>query len=127
MPERRITVLTVLICSVSVAIICSALCSLMEAALYSLRLSHIEVMAKKNPDTARLLKKLKTNIDEPISAILTLNTIANTIGAAISGAAAAAVFGERYLIWFSLAFTFTILIKNAKSNYGKRCEEDIVE
>lgn len=102
--------LTVLICSVSVAIICSALCSLMEATLYSLRLSHIEVMAKKNPETARLLKKLKTNIDEPITAILTLNTIANTIGAAISGAASAAVFGERYLVWFSLAFTFTILI-----------------
>ena len=102
--------LTVLICTVTLAIIFSALCSLMEAALYSLRLSHIEVMAKKKPETARLLKRLKTNINEPITAILTLNTIANTIGAAISGAAAAAVFGEHFLIWFSIAFTFTILI-----------------
>lgn len=102
--------LTVLICTVSFAIILSALCSLMEATLYSLRMSHIEVMAKKKPETARLLKKLKTNIDEPITAILTLNTIANTIGAAIAGAAAAALFGERNLIWFSIAFTFAILI-----------------
>ncbi|MHB8810608.1 MAG: CNNM domain-containing protein, partial [Desulfobulbaceae bacterium] len=101
--------LTVLICTVTLAIIFSALCSLMEAALYSLRLSHIEVLAKKKPETARLLKRLKTNINEPITDILTLNTIANTIGAAISGAAAAAVFGEHFLIWFSIAFTFTIL------------------
>lgn len=102
--------MTVLICSVSIAIIFSALCSLMEAALYSLRLSHIEVMAKKKPETARLLKKLKTNINDPITAILTLNTIANTIGAAISGAAAAVVFGKGNLVWFSIAFTFAILI-----------------
>ncbi|MHB8790722.1 MAG: hemolysin family protein [Desulfobulbaceae bacterium] len=102
--------LTVLICTVTLAIIISALCSLMEATLYSLRLSHIEVMAKKNPESARLLKRLKTNIEEPITAILTLNTIANTVGAAISGAAAAVVFGESFLIWFSIAFTFAILI-----------------
>ena len=99
----------VLIGTVTLALIFSALCSMMEAVLYSLRLSHIEVMAKKQPEKARLLKKLKTNIDEPITAILTLNTIATTIGAAISGVAAAKVFGEQYLIWFSLLFTFTIL------------------
>ena len=102
--------LTVLICTVTLAVLVSALCSLMEAALYSLRLSHIEVLAKTKPETAQLLKRLKTDIDEPITAILTLNTIANTIGAAIAGAAAAVVFGERYLIWFSLMFTFIILI-----------------
>lgn len=102
--------LTILICTVSLAIVVSAMCSLLEASLYSLRLSHIEVMAKTRPRTARILKALKTNIDEPITAILTLNTIANTIGAAIAGAAAAAVFGRSNLIWFSIAFTFAILI-----------------
>ncbi|MFZ5797142.1 MAG: hemolysin family protein [Desulfobulbaceae bacterium] len=102
--------LTVLICSVTIAIVVSTLCSLLEAALYSLRLSHIEVMAKTKPETARMLKNLKTKIDEPITAILTLNTIAHTVGASISGAAAAAVLGEANLIWFSIAFTFAILI-----------------
>lgn len=102
--------LTLLILSVSFAILISALCSVLEAALYSLRLSHIEILAQKNPHTAKLLKKLKKDIDEPITAILTLNTIANTSGAAISGAAAAAVFGENKLVWFSIFFTLTILL-----------------
>jgi len=103
-------VLTLLILSVSFAILISAFCSVLEAALYSVRLSHIEVLAQTKPHTAELLKKLKKNIDEPITAILTLNTIANTSGAAISGAAAAAVLGENKLVWFSIFFTLTILL-----------------
>jgi CBS domain containing-hemolysin-like protein len=103
-------VLTLLILSVSFAVLISALCSVLEAALYSLRLSHIEVLAQKKPRAAEALKKLKRDIDKPITAILTLNTIANTSGAAISGAAAAAVFGENMLVWFSLFFTLTILL-----------------
>ncbi len=102
--------LTVLILSVSFAIFVSALCSVLEAALYSLRLSHIELLGQNKPQTAMVLKKLKKDIDEPITAILTLNTIANTFGAAVSGAAAAAVFGENKLIWFSAFFTLAILL-----------------
>ena len=102
--------LTVLILSVSFAILTSALCSILEAALYSLSLSHIELLAQNKPQTASLLTKLKSNIDEPITAILTLNTIANTFGATVSGAAAAVVFGENKLIWFSLFFTMAILL-----------------
>jgi CBS domain containing-hemolysin-like protein len=102
-------VLTVLIISVSFAILTSAFCSILEAALYSLSLSHIELLAQDRPQTASLLTKMKSNIDEPITAILTLNTIANTFGATVSGAAAAVVFGENKLIWFSLFFTMAIL------------------
>lgn len=102
--------LTLLICTVAFAIIISAMCSLLEATLYSLRLSHIEVLAKTKPTVAKQLKKLKTYVDEPITAILTLNTIANTIGAAISGAAVAALYGKANVLWFSIVFTFTILI-----------------
>ena len=102
--------LTVLIISVSFAILTSALCSILEAALYSLSLSHIELLAQNRPQTASMLTKLKSNIDEPITAILTLNTIANTFGATVSGAAAAVVFGENKLIWFSLFFTMAILL-----------------
>ena len=101
--------LTLLIVSVCFAVLISALCSVLEATLYSLRSSHIEVLAQSRPHTAEVLKKFKRDIDQPITAILTLNT-ANTSGAAISGAAAAAVFGENKLVWFSLFFTLTILL-----------------
>ena len=55
-------------------------------------------------------KQLRRNVDRPIAAILSLNTIANTAGAAFAGAAATAVFGNRWLGYFSAAFTLAILI-----------------
>jgi CBS domain containing-hemolysin-like protein len=93
-----------------IAIVVSALCSIFEAVLYSVSLSHVEVLSKSGRYSGKILKKLKTDIQQPITAILTLNTISNTMGAAIAGASAAAVFGDIYLAWFSAAFTFTILI-----------------
>jgi CBS domain containing-hemolysin-like protein len=82
----------------------------MEAVLYSVPNSHLEILQKKGSVAAPIMTELKTNIHRPITAILTLNTIANTMGAAVAGAAAAAVFGEHNLGWFSAAFTFAILI-----------------
>ena len=99
-----------LILAVSLAIIISAACSIFEAVLYSLPMSRIEMMAKTRPTTAATLKTLKNNIDQPITAILTLNTIANTMGAAVAGAAAASVLGENNIIWFSIFFTLCILL-----------------
>ena len=101
---------SLLIFSVSFAILVSALCSLFEAALYSLQVGHIELLGKKKPAKAKLLKKLKSNIDEPITAILTLNTLSHTVGASVAGAAAVSVFGESNLVWFSLLFTLAVLI-----------------
>ncbi len=99
-----------LILAVGLAIIISATCSIFEAVLYSLSASRIEMMTAKRPATAAILKKLKDNIDQPITAILTLNTVANTMGAAVAGAAAASVFGAGNVIWFSLVFTLAILL-----------------
>ena len=99
-----------LIMAVSFAIIISAICSVFEAVLYSLPMSRVEMLAEKRPATATILKKLKDNIDQPITAILTLNTIAHTMGAAVAGAAAASVFGESNIIWFSIFFTLAILL-----------------
>jgi len=101
---------TALILSVSCAIIISALCSLVEAALYSLPAGQVEVLAKKHPATAKKLQYLKTNIDKPITAILTLNTLAHTIGASMAGAAAVSVFGEKSLAWFPIVFSLLILL-----------------
>ncbi|WPD21231.1 MAG: CNNM domain-containing protein [Candidatus Electrothrix aestuarii] len=99
-----------LILAVSFAVCTSAFCSLLEAVLYSLSMSRIELLAETRPRTSAILKKLKESIDQPITAILTLNTIANTMGAAVAGAAAASVFGENNLIWFSVFFTLIILL-----------------
>ncbi len=101
---------TQLILATSIAIIVSALCSVLEAVLYSVPHSQVEVMAHSGKKSGILLKKLKKNIQEPITAILTLNTIANTMGAAVAGASASAVFGEENLIWFSIFFTLVILL-----------------
>lgn len=98
-----------LILSFSFAVIISAFCSLTEAVLYSVSWTYIENLRKQGKAAGKILYKLKMDIDKPITAILTLNTVANTAGASIAGAAAASVFGEHSLIYFSLVFTLTIL------------------
>ena len=99
-----------LVLAVGFALVISALCSIMEAVLYSVPLSRVELLAQKRPYIGKILKKLKQDIHRPITAILTLNTIANTAGAAVAGAAAAVVFGEQHLAWFFVAFTLSILL-----------------
>lgn len=101
---------TQLILATGSAIIISAFCSIIEAVLYSVPQSQVEVMASSGKKSGLILKKLKKNIQQPITAILTLNTIANTMGAAVAGASAAVVFGEENLVWFSVFFTLIILL-----------------
>ena len=101
---------TQLILATGLAVIVSALCSIIEAVLYSVPQSQVEVMARSGKKSGLTLKKLKKNIQQPITAILTLNTIANTMGAAVAGASAAVVFGEENLVWFSIFFTLVILL-----------------
>ncbi len=96
--------------SVGLAIVVSAICSLCEAVLYSITASQVEMLKRNGNTSAEHLQTMKADIDEPITAILTLNTIANTVGASIAGAAAAKVYGEDNLILFSSSFTLTILI-----------------
>jgi len=95
--------------SFALAVGISSLCSLTEAVLYSVSWSYIETLRKKGKKTGDILFQLKSNIDRPITAILTLNTVANTAGASIAGAAAISVFGEKNLYIFSIVFTLTIL------------------
>jgi len=99
-----------LIAAVGFAIIISACCSLFESVLYSVPLRHIETMVQRERRSGTILRELRANIDRPIAAILSLNTIANTAGAAIAGAAATAVFGHLWLGFFSACFTFAILV-----------------
>ena len=99
-----------LIIAISLAIGVSFFCSLVEAMIYSIPWSHIETLRSRGKKTGEILYRLSRNIDEPITAILTLNTVAHTAGASVAGAAAAKVFGESSLFYFSIVFTLLILI-----------------
>ncbi len=102
--------LSTLITAVALAIIVSAFCSVCEAALYSITTSQVELLKKTGHSSGNLLRRLRSDIDEPITAILTLNTIANTVGAAVAGACVAKLYGDQNVFWFSAVFTMTILI-----------------
>lgn len=76
-----------------VAIGFSFYCSVAEAVLLSITPSFIATLREKNAKAAERLQRLKGNVDRPLAAILSLNTIAHTIGAAGVGAQAASVYG----------------------------------
>ncbi len=88
----------------------SFLCSVLEAVILSVTPSFVKIKMEQDRNSAKLLKSLKDNIDRPLSAILTLNTIAHTIGAAGVGAQAVKVFGEVYFGLISAVLTIFILI-----------------
>lgn len=88
----------------------SALCSMLESTLLSTPLSYITGLEEQGVKGAVALKKLKVNPDRPISAILCLNTIANTVGASIVGSLVYEVYGDALVGVFSTIFTFCILI-----------------
>ena len=105
-----------LIIVVAAVILTSAMCSLFEAVLYSVPISHIETLAHENKTSGLILRRLRQTVDRPISAILSLNTISNTGGVSLAGFLfATAVMGEKNTgesfagIVFSIAMTFAIL------------------
>ncbi len=93
-----------------ISILLSALCSTLEATLLSTPLSYITGLEEQGVRGAARLKKLKQNSDRPISAILCLNTIANTVGASIVGSLVYEVYGDAIVGIFSTIFTLSILI-----------------
>ncbi len=100
----------VLITAVTLAILISFFCSLSEAALYSISWSRIENLRREKRKSGEILFALRQDVERPISAILTLNTVANTAGASVAGAAAGEVLGNDNLALFAVVFTVLILI-----------------
>tara|TARA_Y100000817_G_scaffold58170_1_gene43104 strand:+ start:353 stop:1393 length:1041 start_codon:yes stop_codon:yes gene_type:complete len=88
----------------------SFICSLLESVILSVTHSHIGTLVKSNPSKGKLLQRLKDDINRPLAAILTLNTIANTVGAAGMGAQALHVYGSHAVAAASAILTFSILI-----------------
>jgi CBS domain containing-hemolysin-like protein len=99
--------LVLMIVYAGVALVFSFLCSVAEAVLLSVSPSFIAYAGKQGKPFADRLKDVKSNIDRSLAAILTLNTIAHTVGAGGAGAEAAAYFGER---WVGVAMAVLTLL-----------------
>jgi len=102
--------MTILILYVAFALLFSFLCSIAEAALLSVTTAHINVLEKEGRASGPLLRELKDDINRPLAAILTLNTIAHTVGAVGAGAQAHQVFGNAWVAFFSAILTLLILV-----------------
>lgn len=95
--------------SVSFSIVISACCSLMESALYAVPYPYVKHLAEGGSRMGKTLLELKKDMGRPISAILILNTIANTAGASVAGWAVGKMYDETALAVFSVVFILSIL------------------
>lgn len=102
--------MTELALAVAFTIGVSFLCSLMEAMFLSTTSAEVEALKEKNPRRGKLLEDSRERTEETISSILTLNTIANTLGAVIVGGIATKLFGEAMLGVISAVMTLAILV-----------------
>ena len=104
----------------------SFLCSILEAVLLSITPSYIAVLEKEGSKAGQILSRMKDDIDRPLAAILSLNTIAHTFGAAGVGAQSLIVFGNAYVTITSVIVTLIILVfseiipKTIGANYWKK-------
>ncbi|GIL16420.1 MAG: hypothetical protein BroJett040_01710 [Oligoflexia bacterium] len=83
---------------------------MLEATFLSITGAYVSLQARDNPRTGKLMERQKEMIDRPISAILTLNTISHTAGAAAVGALVHQYYGSDYVTVVSVIFTLCILI-----------------
>lgn len=102
--------MTALLTVVGLGLAISFLCSVLEAVLLSLTHSYVGVLEERGERAGVLLARMRERIDEPIAAILTLNTIAHTVSASMGGALALRVFGSEWIALFSAVLTLAILL-----------------
>lgn len=96
--------------AVSLALAGSFLCSIMESVLLSIRAADVEALVRKGKRSGQLLKGFKQRIDVPIAAILIVNTVAHTVGAAVAGATYENAFNNETLWLFTIVFTAAVLL-----------------
>jgi CBS domain containing-hemolysin-like protein len=104
--------MTLLIAYAFISIFFSFLCSILEAVLLSITSTFINIKKKEGKDYAQNLEILKKDVDKPLIAILTLNTIAHTVGAILVGVQAEKVFGngDNSILIVSAIMTLLILV-----------------
>ncbi len=93
-----------------ISLLISSLCSILEAVLLSVTHSYVELLRDQGSKAGHYLHQMKQKIDEPIAAILTLNTIAHTAGAVLGGWLAARAFEQMSIGLFTGVLTITILL-----------------
>lgn len=96
--------------SVLTVLAISAICSLTEASLYAVRMPYVRALEESGSTAGVILARFKQNMERPIAAILILNTVANTAGAAIAGAQAGRLLEGTGMIVFSVCFTLAVLV-----------------
>ena len=95
---------------VALALVASFLCSVAEAVLLSITPSYVAGLETRHPEQAAQLRRLRIDqVDRSLAAILTMNTIAHTVGAIGAGAQADVVFDSAAVGIFSAAMTLAIL------------------
>ncbi|WP_227535013.1 hemolysin family protein [Psychrobacter sp. YP14] len=103
--------LVLLIAFMVLSVFVSFICSVSEAALLTMTPSYVASIAEENPTKSAMLKEVKVDkIDQSIAAILTLNTVAHTVGSLGAGAQATIVFGSEWFGVFSAFMTLLILV-----------------
>jgi CBS domain containing-hemolysin-like protein len=88
----------------------SFVCSLVEALILSTTIAEIEALKRRRPRHGQLLEVLKLGLDDTMSAILTLNTITNTLGSVMIGGLVTQLFGQAWLGAASCIMAFAILV-----------------
>ena len=102
--------MTVIIAVVLASLIGSFVCSLCEAALYAVTPAQVEVLRRGHSPGSDRLAKLRRRIDEPIAGIAVFNSLAQTVGAAWTGALVGEMYGNAWLGPFAAAFALTMLL-----------------
>lgn len=98
------------ILAVAAALVFSFLCSIFESVLLSLGHAQVESLVQQGRRSGHLMAGFKRDIDVPIAAILIVNTIAHTVGAAVAGATYGNVFDPQTLWVFTIVFTIAVLL-----------------
>ncbi|WP_269524781.1 hemolysin family protein [Coraliomargarita parva] len=88
----------------------SALCSVLEAMILSTSTAETESLKKRYPKRGQLLEKYKSSLEETSSAILSLNTIANTLGATMVGGLAVQIWPEDSNVLMKISSVMAIAI-----------------
>ena len=99
-----------LVVYVLVALAVSFVCSILEAVLLSITPAYVSLLEEQKHRAAAAIRALRADVERPLAAILSLNTIAHTVGAAGAGAQAAKVFGDAAVGVFSGVLTLLILV-----------------
>jgi CBS domain containing-hemolysin-like protein len=102
--------MTLLLLAIALTCTISFVCSLSEAMILSTTVSELEALKKKRPRRGAALERLKTRLEETTATILTLNTIANTLGSVLIGGLAMREHGQAVLGVVAGVMTLLILV-----------------